>query len=88
MATPAHREPKWAPADEAEAVTPSDDTVFSTPTRGLYVGADGNVAVRMWKGQNSVTFVGVKGGTVLPIIVDKVLSAGSGTTASSIVRIW
>ena len=73
-----------APADEAEAITKSDTTVIEA-TRGLYIGSVGDVAVRMKRSQNSITFVGVQTGTMLPIVVDKVLS--TGTSASSIVAV-
>lgn len=73
-----------APGIDAAAVTKSDATVLNE-TRGIYVGGAGDVAVRMISG-NSVTFVGVQAGTLLPIRVDKVLS--TGTNATSIVAIY
>lgn len=71
----------------ADAVTPSDATVFSHPTDALYVGASGDVAVRMKSGQ-SVTFVGVVAGSTLLIQVDKVLSTGTnpGTNIIALYR--
>lgn len=80
------RDPSTSPAGFAVAVTASDATTFDPPTRGVYVGGAGDVAVRMHLGQNNVTFVGVPAGTVLPINVDRVLS--TGTTATSIVRLY
>ena len=68
------------------AVTKSDATVFSNPTGALWVGGVGDVAVRMYGGQNSITFVAVAAGTLLPITVDKVLS--TGTSATAIIRLW
>jgi hypothetical protein len=68
------------------AVTKSDATVFSPPALGLYVGAGGDVAVHMYGNQQNVTYVAVPTGTLLKIVVDQVLS--TGTTASSINRIW
>lgn len=73
------------PARGAFAVTKSDATVFSQPTRALYVGGAGDVAVRMLD-QTTVTFVGVPAAGLLPIRVDKVLS--TGTTATSIVGLY
>lgn len=73
------------PAGYAEAVTPSDATVFSNPTRALYIGSTGAVAVRMYKSQATVTFANVPVG-ILPIRVDKVLS--TGTAASNIVALY
>ena len=73
-------------AQNAAAVTKSDSTVFTNPTLGLWVGGVGDVAVRMYGSQTSVTFAAIPSGTMLPIQVDKVLSAG--TSATSIVRLW
>jgi hypothetical protein len=68
------------PAPSAVAVAPNDATIFPQPTRGLYVGGAGNVAVRMLEGQNAITFMNVPAGTLLPIRVDKVLLAGTSAT--------
>lgn len=73
-------------ATSALAVTPSDSTTFTPPAIGLWVGTGGNVAVRMFGSQTSVTFLNVPNGNTLPIQVDKVLS--TGTSASDIVRLW
>ncbi len=75
-----------SPASSAAAVTPSDTTVYDPPGRALYVGATGNVAVRMAGGGQTVTFVNVQGGSTLPITVDMVMS--TNTTASSIVILY
>lgn len=73
------------PANDAAAVTPNDTTQLSFVTRGLYVGGAGNVAVLMASGQ-TVTFVGVPAGTVLPIRIARVNS--TSTTATSIVALY
>jgi hypothetical protein len=73
-------------AEYAAAVTPSDATTFSVPTRALYVGATGNVRVRFASDQTLVTFVGCQAGQILPVRVDRVLS--TSTTATSIVALW
>lgn len=70
----------------AASVTKSDVTVYDPPLLALYVGGTGDVAVRMFGSQNSITFVGVPTGALLPICVDKVLS--TGTSASSIVGLY
>lgn len=79
-------DPSIAAATFALAVTKSDVTTFDPPTRAIYVGTTGDVAVRMALGQNDVTFPAVAGSVILPIAVDRVLS--TGTTASNIVRMW
>lgn len=66
-----------AGAYDAVAVTKSDATVIA-PTRGLYVGGTGDVAVRMVSG-NTATFSAVAVG-ILPIQVNKVLSTGTSAT--------
>lgn len=75
------------PARQAAAVVPDDNTVFAEPTRSLYIGGTGAVTVRMWPGGQVVTFAAAPVG-VLPVQVDKVLGAGSGTTATNILRLW
>lgn len=72
------------PVKFAVAVTPSDSDTIG-PFRALYVGVTGNVAVRMYGGQNNVTFTNLAVGWH-PIQGDKVLS--TGTTASDIKAGW
>jgi hypothetical protein len=63
-------------ARTAVAVTPSDTTDLEITVRALYVGGSGDVAVLMLGGQ-TVTFVGVAAGTILPICVTRVLATGT-----------
>jgi hypothetical protein len=72
------------PGEFAAVVVPSDATVLATPTRAIWVGVTGNIAVRM-RGQNLVTFSNVPVG-MLPVQVDKILS--TGTTATTMLAIW
>jgi hypothetical protein len=71
-------------AGNAAAITPNDTTNIA-PTRAIYVGVQGNLAVRMISGQ-SVTFTACPAGLLLPVQVDRVLA--TGTTASSITAVW
>jgi hypothetical protein len=73
--------PSLESSDEYVAITKSDDTVL-VGVRALYVGGAGDVAVRAPGSSTTITFVGVPAGTVLPIVVGKVMAA---TTATSIV---
>lgn len=73
------------PAGYADAVTPSDATVLGSPTRAIYVGGTGNLAVRMYRSQQVVTFAAVPVG-ILPIQVDKVMN--TNTTATNIVALY
>lgn len=70
-----------APAHEAVAVTKSDSTVVLF--RGIYIGGGGDLAVKCSKDSAAVTFVGVLGGTFLPLSVVRVMS--TNTTATNIV---
>jgi hypothetical protein len=75
-----------SPAWDAWEITPSDETaVPNAPTRALYIGVGGDVAVDMAAGR-SVTFENVAAGTILPIRVDLVFDAG--TTASGIIGLY
>jgi hypothetical protein len=74
------------PAPSAAAVTPSDATVFAQPSRGLYIGTAGNVAVRMLESQNTIAFSNVPAGTMLPVRVDMVMLAG--TSAGNIISVY
>lgn len=74
------------PAARAAAVTPDDDVDLTEPSRALYVGQAGNVAVEMLAGGAPVTFEAVPAGLLLPIRVRKVLE--TGTTAGQIISIF
>ena len=69
------------PAQDAVAVTPSDSG--SHRFRALYIGGDGDVSVDTKGGSESVVFVGVLAGTILPVEVVRVNS--TDTTATNIV---
>lgn len=81
----------WGARDEtisasyAATVTPSDATVFSSSTRGVYVGGTGDLAVTM-EGGGAITFVSVLSGSILPIRCTQVLA--TGTTATAIVALF
>jgi hypothetical protein len=73
-----------SPAQDAEAVTPSDATALPRVARGIYVGSTGNLRVRMVSGTD-VTFAAVPAGTLLPLRATHVLA--TGTTAGGIVAL-
>jgi len=75
-----------APAVHAFAVTPSDSATFPTACRALWIGGAGNVAVLALADSDAVTFSAVPAGTLLPIVAQQVLAAG--TTATDIVGLW
>ncbi len=66
-------------AESAVAVTPSDSTAFSVPTKYLYVGGAGNVTLIDAAG-NSVLFQTVPAGAIIPIACTKVMSTGTAAT--------
>ena len=71
-------------AYDAAEVTPSN-SVEIRPTRGLFVGAAGNIKVDMALG-TTLTFTGVQAGSILPIQVKRVYS--TDTTATDIVALY
>lgn len=76
-----------SPAWDAVAVTKADANLPRFPTRGLYIGGDGDLVVYMAgrASDTAVTFSGLTAGTVLPIRVDHVRNA---TTATNIVALY
>lgn len=76
---------EWGPAHDAVAITPSDSVDLTAVTRGIYVGAAGNVKVDML-GSGTVTFTSVQVGTVLPVRATRVYS--TGTTATGLIALW
>lgn len=72
-------------AEYAEAVTPSDSAALIA-TRGLWIGAAGNVTVDMVGDGLPVLFSGINAGTLLPIRVVRVRA--TGTTATLITALY
>ncbi len=73
------------PGASLVSVTPSDSAVLSPPSRGLYIGGEGDVAVIAVDDTVAVTFKAVPAGTVLPVQAKKVMS--TNTTATLIVAL-
>lgn len=72
------------PARRGFVITPSDGADLQNFTRAIYVGAAGNINVRMaGKTGTTVLFSNVPAGTVLPIAVAGVES--TNTTASLLI---
>ena len=73
------------------AVVPSDSTDIPAVTGGtnngcvLYVGGFGDLKVDT-VGGDTITFVGVNGGTFFPVQIMRVWA--TGTTATDIVALW
>jgi hypothetical protein len=73
------------PATSAVSITPHDTNDLDTVTRGIYVGASGDLKVDM-VGGGTVIFVALVGGVIHPIQARRVYS--TGTTATGIIGIW
>lgn len=69
-----------SPAINAFPVTKSDTTVFARPTKAIYVGVGGDVAVLLADDTEAVVFSSVPTGAFLPIRAVKVLSTGTTAT--------
>ncbi len=67
------------------AVAVTLGTELETPSRGLYIGGEGSIAVVMANG-DEVTFAGAIAGALYPISVKLVKS--SGTTATNIIATY
>lgn len=74
-----------SPAKNAFAVTPHDSNALTSDTRGIYIGATGDM-VLVTTGGDTVTFVGLPTGTILPVRANIIKS--TGTTATSIVGLY
>ena len=73
------------PAVGGFAVTPSDTAVFAQPTRGLYVGTAGDVAVLLLDG-TAVTFSAMLAGVIHPLRATQIRA--TGTTAAGLVGVY
>jgi hypothetical protein len=74
---------KTKPAVASLDITP-DDNAEILATRGIIVGTDGTLVVRMADG-NDQTFPVIKAGLIYQLSVDKVYTA---STATGIVALW
>lgn len=67
------------PGDDGFDITPSDTEDLAVPTRGLYVGAVGDVKVDMLSG-TTLTFVALAAGIIHPFRVRRVYATGTDAT--------
>lgn len=74
-----------SPISRAAEVTPSNSEDLETATRGLYVGAAGDVKVTL-VGGDTVTLVDLVAGVIHPLRVSRVWA--TGTEATGIVALW
>lgn len=71
-----------APAYTISVLTKSDTTTYDPPLRSLYVGGVGDVNVVCPDGSTAI-FSAVPVGTIIPVIVSKLMS--TSTTATLVV---
>lgn len=64
------------PASDCFVITPDDNNDLPQRIRGIYFGSDGDIVIVTPKG-NTVPFIGVKVGTIIPIDIDRVLATGT-----------
>lgn len=74
-----------APYRNAEEITPNDTEDLEKPARAIYVGGAGNLTVQLARDEDPVTFHNVLAGSVLQIVVVKVLT--TGTTATNLISL-
>lgn len=74
-----------SPKGGAFAITPSDDTDLTIGATAIYVGGAGNVKLITSLGQ-TVTFVGVSAGQILPVRAKRVIA--TLTTATNLVGLY
>jgi len=74
-----------SPAENAFAITPNNSVDLATNTRAIYIGGNGNISL-ITVGGNTVTFVGLLAGTLLPIRASRVNS--TSTTATNLVGLY
>lgn len=72
-----------SPASRAIAVTPNNDADLPVLARSLWIGGAGAVRVILADDTDPVTISAIPAGTLLPVIVKRVLA--TGTTATAIV---
>lgn len=69
------------PGRKGFAITKSDTTVYEPPTRALWVGGAGDVAVVFADDDDAVTLEAVAAGSMLPVAVKQVMSTNTDATA-------
>lgn len=72
-----------SPAEQCFEITPSDSQDLPTPTKALFIGEGGDVALVTLRGNSEITFRNLQSGSILDVRVKAVRA--SGTTAASLV---
>lgn len=75
------------PAHRHAVVTPDNDNDLPELSRGLFVGAIGDVAVQDSEGA-AVTYTIAAVPFIIPLLVKRVLVTGTTVTAGNLIRMW
>jgi hypothetical protein len=76
------------PASGGKVVVPSDTVDLIKPARSLYIGTGGDLKVTTPDG-STLSFVGLGGGTILPVSVTRVFATGqAGAIAANIIALY
>ncbi|MBD3787803.1 MAG: hypothetical protein IE922_12720 [Sphingomonadales bacterium] len=79
-------QPGWtSPISRAFAITPDDDSDLPFITRGIYLGAEGDLTVTLIDG-DIVTFTGLAAGGIHGMRIRRVHA--TGTTAGSLLGVF
>jgi hypothetical protein len=73
------------PALKGFVISPDDQADLAVLPRAIYVGGSGNVTVKMLD-NTTLVFIGVLGGSFLPIRPSRVMA--TGTTATAMVGVY
>jgi hypothetical protein len=74
-----------SPATGAISISPNDSSDLSYLVRAIYVGGDGNITLVTTDNQ-TVTFIGLVAGTILPVRAKRVNS--TDTTATNLIGLY
>jgi len=66
-----------SPSPAVEAAVVAVATPFVKTARGLYIGGAGNATLRMPNGADTIQFVGLLAGTILPVRCTEVTAASA-----------
>jgi len=72
-----------SPAEQCFEILPSDSQDLAVPTKALYIGEGGDVAVVTLRGTSEIVFRNLQSGSILDVRVRAVRA--TGTTAASLV---
>lgn len=74
------------PASNGAAITPHATNALAFVTRAIWVGAAGDITLRLADASADITLIGVPAGTLLPLRASHVRA--TGTSAASLVGLW